>query len=112
MPIIYTNRKGRTYYLCQGLTKTGKPRYYFAREPKGEPVDEIPDGYVISESVNGNVRLAKVRQVLLLPAEVAAVEMALKRHPIKHTSIVSTSNAIELRCLSGPDQTQMSSWSG
>jgi hypothetical protein len=26
MPVTYTNRKGHTYYLCQGLTKTGKLR--------------------------------------------------------------------------------------
>jgi hypothetical protein len=39
--VTYTNRKGRTYYLCQGTTKTGKPRYYFAREPKDELLDEI-----------------------------------------------------------------------
>ena len=25
MHITYTNRKGRTCYLCQGITKTGKP---------------------------------------------------------------------------------------
>ncbi len=55
MPITYTNRKGFTYYLCRGVTKTGKPRYYFAREPKDEPVEQIPDGYTISESVNGIV---------------------------------------------------------
>jgi len=40
MPVTYTNRKGHTYYLCQGVTKTGKSRYYFAREPRGEPVED------------------------------------------------------------------------
>lgn len=39
MPVIYINRKGWTYYLCQTVTKTGKPRYYFAREQKGEPIE-------------------------------------------------------------------------
>jgi len=51
MPVTYTNRKGFTYYLCRGMTKTGKPRYYFAREIKDEPLEQIPDGYTISESV-------------------------------------------------------------
>jgi hypothetical protein len=38
MPVSYTNWKGHTYYLYQGLTKTGKLRYYFTREPKeGSP---------------------------------------------------------------------------
>jgi len=41
MPITYTNRKGLTCYLCKSVTKTGKPRYYFAREPEDEPVEEI-----------------------------------------------------------------------
>src|SRR5947207_1438331 len=31
MPVSYTNRKGVTYTLYRGQTKTGKPRYYFGR---------------------------------------------------------------------------------
>ena len=27
VPITYTNAKGKTYYLHQGMTKTGKPKY-------------------------------------------------------------------------------------
>jgi hypothetical protein len=84
MPITYTNRKGRTYYLCQGVTKTDKPRYFFAREPKGKPVEQIPQGYDIRESVNGVVSLAKVRPVEILPQEVAAVEAEVQRHPKTH----------------------------
>jgi hypothetical protein len=84
MPIIYTNRKGVTYHLCRGVTKTGKPRYYFAREPKGETLDEIPPGFKISESVNGIVSLIQDRPSPLWPEEVAAVEAAVKRHPKAH----------------------------
>jgi hypothetical protein len=58
MSIQYTNQHGITYYLCRGTTKTGKPRYCFAREPKGEPVAQIPPGYRITESVNGVVSLS------------------------------------------------------
>jgi hypothetical protein len=81
MPLTYTNRKGRKYYLCQGVTKTGKPRYYFSREQKGEPVDEIPDGYEITESVNGVVSLSKVRPKFLSEREIAIVKSALQEHP-------------------------------
>ena len=81
MPVTYTNWRGVTYYLCQGVTKTGKSRYYFAREPKGEPVEQIPEGWKISESVNGVVSLAKDRPAQIRPAEVAAVETAVRRHP-------------------------------
>jgi len=79
--IIYTNRKGVTYTLCQSVTKTGKPRYSFAREPQGEPVEAIPEGYEIRESVNGVVSLAKVRPGHILAEEVAVVAAAIQRHP-------------------------------
>ncbi len=96
MPITYTNRKGFTYFLCQGITKTGKARYYFAREPKDKPVEQIPPGYQIDESVNGIVSLGKARPQLVLPEELASVESALKKHPkgrnyrvaVKHNQIV------------------------
>lgn len=96
MPIAYTNRKGFTYFLCKGVTKTGKPRYYFAREQKGESVEEIPQGYQIDESVNGIVSLVKARPQLVLPEELASVESALKKRrkgrnyrvAVKHNQIV------------------------
>ncbi len=81
MPVTYTNRKGYTYYLCQGVTKKGKPRYFFSREPKGPILEEIPEGYEIRESVNGIVSLAKSRPVELLDTEIAAVQKALDAHP-------------------------------
>jgi hypothetical protein len=95
-PFTYTNRKGLTYYLNSSLTKTGKTRYYFAREPKQNLVEQVPDGYEVEESVNGIVSLVKARPRLILPAEVAAVESALKKHPksrnyrvaVKHDQII------------------------
>jgi hypothetical protein len=83
MTITYTNRKGFTYYLCRGTTKTGKPRYYFAREIKDEPLEQIPAGYTISESVNGLVSLSKSHVSQLREAEINAVKAAVARHP-KH----------------------------
>jgi len=84
MSITYTNRKGFTFHLRKGVTKTGKPRYFFARDWKGEPVKRIPDGYAVSEIVNGVVSLVKARPGLIQPREVAIVETVLKRHPKSH----------------------------
>lgn len=81
MQVTYANRKGQTYFLCQGTTKTGKPSYFFAREPTGETVDSLPEGYQIEESVNGVVSLARTRSQLIAAQEVAAIEAALQRHP-------------------------------
>jgi hypothetical protein len=83
MPVNYTNRKGLTYTLYRGQTKTGKPRYYFGRPGQGqaEPVTELPPGFTISESVNGVVSLVKERPSLIQPEEVAAIEAAVQQHP-------------------------------
>jgi len=104
MPVTYTNRKGVTYYLCRGVTKTGKPRYYFAREIKGEPADEIPEGFTISESVNAVVSLVRDRPSHILPDEIAWVEASVKRHPKAHNYRVSPKpDRIEIYERVGPD---------
>jgi len=84
MQFTYTNRKGFTYYLCQSTTKTGKPRYYFVREPKDTPVEKLPDGYQVEESVNGVVSVVKASHKLISSEELATVEAALKKLPKSH----------------------------
>jgi len=109
MPVTYTNRKGHMYYLCQGLTKTGKLRYYFARQPiEGSP-DQIPEGYCISESVNGIVSLVKDRPQLILPQEIASVEAVLARHPKSRDYRVAVPKSrIVIYEMLGPDTGTMS----
>jgi hypothetical protein len=104
MPITYTNRKGFTFYLCQGTTKTGKPRYYFAREIKGEPVEQVPDGYAITESVNGVVSLSKIQASQLREEEINAVKVAVARHPKRNRYRVNARpKRIEVYESVGPD---------
>jgi len=83
MPTTYTNRKGKTYTLYQGLTSTGKLRYYFGYADKdhAEPVMELPPGYKISESVNGIVSLVKERPSPIQQAEIEVVEAEMDEHP-------------------------------
>ena len=109
MPITYTNHKGFTYTLCRGTTKTGKPRYYFSREPKDEPVEQIPEGYAISESVNGIVSLSKERPSQIRAEEVEAVNAVLARHPLKRKYRVGLKpDRIDIYELVGPDSQDIS----
>src|SRR6266581_2548656 len=106
MPVSYTNRKGVTYTLYRGQTRTGKPRYYFGRpgQGQGEPVTELPPGFTISESVNGVVSLAKDRPALIQPEEVAAVEAAVQQHPeARRYRVAVKGNRIEIYEQVGPD---------
>src|SRR6266550_6857726 len=106
MPVSYTNRKGLTYTLYRGQTKTGKPRYYFGRpgQGQGEPVTELPPGFTISESVNGVISLAKDRPALIQPEEVAAVEAAVQQHPeARRYRVAVKGKRIEVYEQVGPD---------
>ena len=106
MPVSYTNRKGQSYMLYQGRTKTCKPRYYFAREGKGqgEPVTAIPPGFTISESVNGVVSLVKDRPSLIQMEEVKAVEATVLQHLEAHRfRVAAKHNRIEVYENIGPD---------
>ena len=104
MPITYTNRKRRTYHLCQGVTKRGKRRYYFSREPSGTQLEEIPAGYEVRESVNGVVSLARVRQSQLLGEEIETVKTEIQAHPeARHYRVDTKPKQIIIYEHVGPD---------
>jgi hypothetical protein len=49
------NAKGKTYYLHQGTTKTGKPEYYFSMESEGYLAESIPVGLVVSLNLRDGI---------------------------------------------------------
>lgn len=57
MPYTYKNAKGNKYILHSRVTtlKNGQKQtiYFFAKEPKEGALEDIPDGYTVSESRNG-----------------------------------------------------------
>ncbi len=67
MPYAHTNSKGNTYYLHSKETTLRNGRnqtlYYFAKEPKEEAIDEVPEGYEVSESKNGLPVLKRKQEV-------------------------------------------------
>jgi len=78
MPITYINRKEDTYYLNEGKTKTGKPKYYFSKKDKGNLVDSIPDGYEIYENPNAQIFLRRKMQTSIIKEELEIVKLELK----------------------------------
>jgi hypothetical protein len=110
MPVSYTNRKGVTYTLYRGHTRSGKPRYYFGRhgQDQGEPVTELPPGFTISESVNGVISLVKDRPALMQPEEIAAVEAAVQQHPeARRYRVAVKGKRIEVYEQVGPDYNEL-----
>ena len=81
MAVQYTNRITKTYYLREGKTKTGKPRYFFStqQDGKGEAVEHIPKGYEIYEHPeNAQVFLRKKRPQLITDIEKRLVAKHMK----------------------------------
>jgi hypothetical protein len=77
MAVTHTNRKKDTYFLMQGETKTGKPKYYFTRTNGANAVTQVPEGYEIYEKPeSAQVFLRKVMPTLITSRE---RETALKQ---------------------------------
>lgn len=78
MAIEYINRRSQKYYLHQGATKTGKPKYFFSMKSEGNLIKIIPDGYEIYENPNGQVFLQRVKPKIISDEEIAKVEKGMK----------------------------------
>lgn len=79
MAFLYTNFLDDNYYLHQGLTRKGNPRYWFSKKPDGTLVDRIPDGYRVHETPNGMVYLAKIRPPVFSRSEINAVKSSIPK---------------------------------
>ncbi|MCP4422113.1 MAG: hypothetical protein GY805_36335 [Chloroflexi bacterium] len=80
MTVTHINRKGKIYYLHRGITKTGKPKYFFALRNKGELVKAIPPGYEIYENPNAQVFLRRKRIPIITDEEIAIVEEGMRQY--------------------------------
>ncbi len=78
MTVEYINRKGQKYYLHQGTTKTGKPKYFFSMKSEGTLVKIIPDGFEVYENPNAQVFLQRVQPKIITDEEIATVEKGMK----------------------------------
>lgn len=83
MPVSYTNRRGDTYYLHVGKTKTGKPRYFVARTIGDGALDKLPAGFEIVESINAVVSTRRIdpNAKTIPDQDLERVRAELAKHP-------------------------------
>jgi hypothetical protein len=95
MAIHHVNRKGDTYYLHEGKTKTGKPKFFFSKKKEGVLADAIPEGYEIYENPNAQVFLRKYSPPLIREEEIAQVEKSLRNlAKLKHFIVEAKQDTI------------------
>ena len=80
MPITHTNAKGKTYYLHQGTTKTGKPKYHFSMQHAGTLAESIPAGFEIYETPNAQVFLRRIPPKIITAEERQIVEDGMRKY--------------------------------
>jgi hypothetical protein len=80
MPITHVNAKGKTYYLHQGTTKTGKPKYHFSPKSEGNLVETMPEGFEIYENPNAQVFIRKIPPQFITDEEKAIVEEGMRKY--------------------------------
>jgi hypothetical protein len=80
VPITHTNAKGKTYYLHQDTTKTGKPKYYFSMESNGALAESIPEGFEIYENPNAQVFLRRIPPKVITDEERQVVEEGMRKY--------------------------------
>ncbi|MEO1394810.1 MAG: hypothetical protein AAFV90_18045 [Cyanobacteria bacterium J06634_5] len=97
MAMTYTNRKRKTYYLHQGKTKTGKPKYFFSLKAEGALVATIPDGYEVYESPNARVLLRKIPAKIILDDEIAVIKQGVEQFSqVQHFMIDAKKNVVSI----------------
>jgi hypothetical protein len=95
MPIQHVNRKGDTYYLHQGKTKTGKVKWFFSTKAEGDLAESVPEGYEIYENPNAQVFLRKIVPQLVWPEEIDVVERGIRElAKVKHFIVEPKKNTI------------------
>jgi hypothetical protein len=80
VPITHTNAKAQTYYLHQGTTKTGKPKYHFAMKSEGNLAESIPEGFEIYENPNAQVFLRRIPPKIITDEERQVVAEGMRKY--------------------------------
>src|ERR671922_1955090 len=80
VPITHTNAKGKTYYLHQGTTKTGKPKYHFSMQSEGTLAASIPAGFEIYETPNAQVFLRRIPPKIITDEERHVIEEGVRKY--------------------------------
>ncbi len=105
----YVNRKGDVYYVFQGVTKTGKPKYYVSLKAKsnaGVRIDSLPSDFELFESPTD----ARVSIQKRIPSDIYDNELQFVRERINlivrsvKTRVVCEGRSIVIYESASPDE--------
>ena len=65
MPFTHKSRTGKTYHLHTGPKRGGGTQYFLSTKSSGTLAQNLPDGFEVYESVNGQVYLRRQQPQLI-----------------------------------------------
>lgn len=93
--VTYRNRKGHKYYLKQGVTKTGKLRYYASKaKDNGMNASVMPEGCEFRENVNGQVSFGKIQPRHIEDAELDMIRPFLEELEVANRTEIKVKSII------------------
>lgn len=110
--LSYTNRRGDTYYLHEGRTRTGKPRFFAARAVGEGALARMPEGYEFAESINAVVSVARKgrdrKAVPVADLEIVQAELACHKHLVGFKAAKFRGDIVVYQPLGGGFEDRMS----
>jgi hypothetical protein len=88
--ITHRNRRGDQYYLHEGRTKTGKPKYLFSKKPDGTLAAAIPPGFEVYENPDAQVFLRRTIPSPVRAEETHVVFAAVRKNAKSRNAVVET----------------------
>jgi len=79
MSVIHRSRVGKNYYLHTGPKRGGGLQHFFSTKPSGSLAEQVPDGFEIYETANGQVYLRRAQPKLIHDAEVDLLRRGLAK---------------------------------
>lgn len=90
----YINRVGHEYFVHQGITKTGKPKFFASQKREGA-LAKLPHGFIFGESINGIVTIQRPKLLLVPEAEIELVKQKVAEFPhLKHYRVEAKNKSI------------------
>jgi hypothetical protein len=107
--LSYTNFRGKTYFVHERQTKTGKTTYTCSLKMTGAILD-CPKGYELHENPNGKVSCRKTQKASVLKKETKLLESLMQKlTEIEHFKVYPKNDTIEIHTATAPATTSLGS---
>ncbi len=102
----HVNRRGDTYYAFEGVTKTGKPKYFASKKSSSDAarrMTAMPQEFEFYENpTNGTVVIRRIKESDILPSELELLSDLVVRHCDCQCRVVIEDNSLVVYSAASP----------